>query len=129
MFNSFWAGARRRMPGRFRDYRISSAKPPISGFSATPPISESSATPPVSRPSDTIVRLALCVCFCAALWAVAHHGVGFYLDRAHSKGGRIYRVNSYEQFMKINEGRMSMIETELTNISGENLGKDKQMFS
>ena len=104
MFNSFWAGARRRMPGRFKDYRISSAKPPVSEFSATPPISESSATPLVSRPSDTIVRLTLFVCFCAALWAVAHHGVGFYLDRAHSKGGRIYRVNSYEQFIKQKTG-------------------------
>jgi hypothetical protein len=111
MFNSFWAGARRGMPRSF------GARP------ATP------TKPPVSRRSATIVRLALGVCFCAILWATAYHGVGFYFDRAHSKGSRIYQVNSYEQFMKRKTGRTSIIETELTSVSGENLGRDRQMFS
>ncbi len=65
----------------------------------------------ISRSSATIVRLALCVCFFAVFWVMAHFGAGFYSDRAHSKGGRIYRVNSYEQFIKqkMGEGTVASV--------------------
>ena len=50
------------------------------------------------------IRIILGLFFCAVLWAVAHYEFGFYFDRAHSGGCRIYRINSYEQFMKDNAG-------------------------
>ena len=59
---------------------------------------------PISRSSGTIISLVLCVCFFAVFWVMAHFGTGFYFDRAHSKGGRVYRVNSYEQFIKQKTG-------------------------
>ena len=43
------------------------------------------------------------------LWAVAHYEFGLYLDREHSKGSRLYRVNSYEQFMKRRTGETTRI--------------------
>jgi len=41
---------------------------------------------------------------CAAFWAVTHYEFGFYFDRVHSRGSRIYKINSYEQFMKEKAG-------------------------
>jgi hypothetical protein len=52
----------------------------------------------------SILGFALCIGFCVVLWAVAHYEFGFYFDRAHSRGSRIYRVNSYEQFIKQKTG-------------------------
>jgi hypothetical protein len=105
MFNSFWAGARRSLPGSFEARPATPTKPPVSRRSAIPTKER------FSRRSATTVRLALGVCFCAILWATAHHGVGFYLDRAHSKGNRVYRVNSYEQFIKrkVGEGPIALV--------------------
>lgn len=51
-----------------------------------------------------ILGLTLCIGLCVVLWAVAHYEFGFYFDRAHSGGSRIYRVNSYEQFIKEKAG-------------------------
>jgi hypothetical protein len=52
------------------------------------------------------IRVMLLLCFCGVLWAVAHYEFGFYFDRAHSNGSRIYKINSYEQFIqrKMGEG-------------------------
>jgi hypothetical protein len=41
---------------------------------------------------------------CVVLWAAAHYEFGFYFDRARCRGSRIYRINSYEQFMKEKAG-------------------------
>lgn len=51
-----------------------------------------------------IIRFMLGVFLCAALWVAAHYRFGSYFDRVHSGGRRIYRVNSYEQFMKKQAG-------------------------
>jgi hypothetical protein len=48
--------------------------------------------------------LAQSICFCAILWIAAHYAFASSFDRAHSKGSRIYRVNSYEQFIKQKTG-------------------------
>lgn len=50
------------------------------------------------------IRVMLLLCFCGALWAVAHYEFGFYFDRAHSRGSRIYKINSYEQFIQRKTG-------------------------
>jgi hypothetical protein len=57
-----------------------------------------------------ILGLALCIGFCVVLWAAAHYEFGFYFDRAHSRGSRIYRVNSYEQFMKQKTGGAPLVD-------------------
>lgn len=49
-------------------------------------------------------RFMLGLFFCAILWVMEHYQFGSYFDRAHSRGCRIYRVNSYEQFMKEKAG-------------------------
>ena len=49
-----------------------------------------------------IFRLILALFFVVILWAVRHYEFGFYFDHAHSGRSRIYRINSYEQFMKEN---------------------------
>ncbi|HEV2481462.1 MAG TPA: hypothetical protein VGS79_17450 [Puia sp.] len=51
-----------------------------------------------------LFQVILGLFFCAVLWAVAYYEFGSYFDRAHSRGCRIYRVNSYEQFMKEKAG-------------------------
>lgn len=56
----------------------------------------------------SILVLSLSVFAGLLLWSVAHYEFGFYLDREHSKGSRIYRVNSYEQFMKRRMGETTM---------------------
>lgn len=50
------------------------------------------------------IRIMLGLFFCAILWVMMHYPLGSYFDRAHSGGCRIYRVNSYEQFMKEKAG-------------------------
>jgi hypothetical protein len=52
----------------------------------------------------SIFRLVLGLFFCAVLWVMTNYRLGSYFDRAHSGGSRIYRVNSYEQFMKEKAG-------------------------
>ena len=54
-------------------------------------------TPPV-------YRFVLGLFLCAVLWVAAHYRIGSYFDRVHSGGSRIYRVNSYVQFMKAQAG-------------------------
>lgn len=51
-------------------------------------------------PITALAGFAICFCCCVMLWAAAHYEFGFYFDRAHSRGSRIYRINSYEQFIK-----------------------------
>jgi putative ABC transport system permease protein len=45
-----------------------------------------------------VLGLALGVCACLVIWVIARYEFSF--DRGHSGGNRIYRVNSYEQFLK-----------------------------
>ncbi len=59
---------------------------------------------PGRRRAFYLFGLMLSLFLCAAFWAVAHYQFGFYLDREHPKGSRIYRVNSYEQFIKKKTG-------------------------
>jgi hypothetical protein len=47
--------------------------------------------------------------FCLIFWAVAHYEFGFYPARQHYKGGRMYPVDSYEQFMRQKMGEGSMV--------------------
>jgi putative ABC transport system permease protein len=49
-----------------------------------------------------VLGLALGICACLAIWVIVHYEFSF--DRGHPGGSRIYRVNSYEQFLK-NEPR------------------------
>jgi hypothetical protein len=57
------------------------------------------------------IRITLLLCICGVLWAMAHYEFGFYFDRAHSRGSRIYKINSYEQFIKrkIGEGPVANV--------------------
>lgn len=58
-----------------------------------------------------VIRVMLGLFFAAVLWAMVHYRFGSYFDRAHSGRSRIYRVNSYEQFMKekAGDGAFSMV--------------------
>lgn len=49
-------------------------------------------------------RILFGLFFCAGLWAMTHCRFRAHVDRVHSGGSRIYRVNSYEQFMKEKAG-------------------------
>jgi hypothetical protein len=42
--------------------------------------------------------------FCAVLWAAACYDFGYYFGRVHTSGSRLYRINSYEQFIKEKAG-------------------------
>lgn len=55
----------------------------------------------LSRPRAVpVFQFMMRLFFCAALWTLAHYEFGFNMDRVHSRGSRLYRVNSYEQFIK-----------------------------
>ena len=45
-----------------------------------------------------VAGLALGICACLVIWVVVHYEFSF--DRNHPGGARIFRVNSYEQYMK-----------------------------
>ena len=45
-----------------------------------------------------VLGLALGVCACLVIWVIVRYEFSF--DRGHPDGNRIYRVNSYEQFLK-----------------------------
>jgi len=45
-----------------------------------------------------VLGLALGICACLVIWVIVHYEFSF--DRDHPDGALIYRVNSYEQFMK-----------------------------
>lgn len=45
-----------------------------------------------------VFGLALGICACLVIWVIVHYEFGF--DRGHPGRNRIYRVNSYEQFLK-----------------------------
>lgn len=45
-----------------------------------------------------VLGLALGVCACLVIWVIARYELSF--DRGHPDGNRIYRVNSYEQFLQ-----------------------------
>lgn len=45
-----------------------------------------------------VLGLALGVCACLVIWVIARYEFSF--DRGHPDGNRIYRINSYEQFLK-----------------------------
>jgi putative ABC transport system permease protein len=45
-----------------------------------------------------VLGLALGVCACLVIWVIVRYELSF--DRGHPDGNRIYRVNSYEQFLK-----------------------------
>ena len=56
--------------------------------------------------SKAMLGLTLGVIACAVLWATARYE---YPTRNHTGGSRLYRINSYEQFMKKSAGDASMI--------------------
>lgn len=58
---------------------------------------------------DMFIRIMLGLFLCAILWAMTQYPLGSYFDRAHSGGCRIYRVNSYEQFMKAHTGNRTFM--------------------
>jgi hypothetical protein len=60
-----------------------------------------------------LLGLALGICACLVIWVILHFEFGF--DGGHPAGSRIYRVNSYEQFLK-NEPR-GMTPSELTEVA------------
>jgi putative ABC transport system permease protein len=45
-----------------------------------------------------VAGLALGICACLVIWVIVHYEFSF--DRDHPEGNRIYRLNSYLQFMK-----------------------------
>jgi hypothetical protein len=45
-----------------------------------------------------VLGLAMGVCACLVIWVIARYEFSF--DRGHPDGNRIYRINSYEQFLK-----------------------------
>jgi putative ABC transport system permease protein len=45
-----------------------------------------------------VLGLALGVCACLVIWVIVRYELSF--DRGHPDGNRIYRVDSYEQFLK-----------------------------
>src|SRR5580692_11894078 len=45
-----------------------------------------------------VVGLALGICACLVIWVIVRYEFSF--DRGHPEGARIYRINSFEQFMK-----------------------------
>jgi putative ABC transport system permease protein len=45
-----------------------------------------------------VLGLALGVCACLVIWVIVRYEFSF--DRGHPDGSRIYRINSYEQFLK-----------------------------
>ena len=45
-----------------------------------------------------VLGLALGICACLVIWVIVRYEFSF--DRNHPDGARIYRLNSYEQFMK-----------------------------
>lgn len=53
---------------------------------------------------DMFIRIMLGLFLCVILWVLTQYPLGSYFDGAHSGGCRIYRVNSYEQFMKAHTG-------------------------
>ena len=45
-----------------------------------------------------VAGLTLGICACLVIWVIVHYEFSF--DRDHPDGNRIYRINSYEQFLK-----------------------------
>ena len=45
-----------------------------------------------------VLGLALGICACLVIWVIVRYEFGF--DRGHPESGRIYRINSYQHFMK-----------------------------
>jgi putative ABC transport system permease protein len=45
-----------------------------------------------------VAGLALGICACLVIWVIVHYEFSF--DRNHPEGNRIYRINTYLQFMK-----------------------------
>jgi len=45
-----------------------------------------------------VIGLALGICACMVIWVIVRYEFSF--DRNHPDGSRIYRINSYEQFIK-----------------------------
>jgi len=56
--------------------------------------------------SKAMLGLTLGVFACAALWAIARFE---YPARSHTGGSRLYRINSYEQFIRKNTGGSPII--------------------
>jgi putative ABC transport system permease protein len=52
-----------------------------------------------------VLGLALGICACLVIWVIVRYEFSF--DRNHPGGNRIYRINSYEQFMKNEPERLS----------------------
>jgi len=52
-----------------------------------------------------VLGLALGICACLVIWVIVRYEFSF--DRNHPDGSRIYRLNSYEQFMKGEPERLS----------------------
>jgi putative ABC transport system permease protein len=52
-----------------------------------------------------VLGLALGICACLVIWVIVRYEFSF--DRGHPEGKRIYRINSYEQFLKDEPERMT----------------------
>jgi putative ABC transport system permease protein len=52
-----------------------------------------------------VLGLALGICACFVIWAIVRYEFSF--DRGHPESKRIYRINSYEQFIKDEPERLS----------------------